>query len=391
MLLPFAVGDVLRGGDFGELDIVATTAGVLLSLLGWLPRRAVRIALAGYLAGAVAYGCLLGGELLLRALAGPQRSRDWRAGLVGVFRAAEPHSYELVPGWRGSFDDGVVRCEIAIDERGNRDEPGPAACERRVLLFGDSFAFGLALAAAHRIDARIEERSAGRFDVVNLGVPGYGPWDAVERFDRCGLRGDDVVYMLFTNDLRSDNAGPGQHTAVAGAIATRTDEHGRLRTWSAAEAAAMVAQLRAWSPSLLETTKATLRLEQVRARIASLVDPESLRLEGRKALYRPEGIDSVVAAVSAFAAKARSAGMGFTVVATPTVGEVHLRGHCAPMVECTLRLRAAGITVHELLPELVTGDYLVHDGHFTPDGADKVAGAMLRWLDARAGGSAVAP
>lgn len=79
----------------------------------------------------------------------------------------------------------------------------------RIIVLGDSFAFGKAVAEeqifVRRLEAFLNENSGGTtYEVVNAGVPGYGSAqellfmrDLAER----GVRGDIYLLVMFTNDI----------------------------------------------------------------------------------------------------------------------------------------------------------------------------------------------
>ena len=93
---------------------------------------------------------------------------------------------------------------VTTDPAGIR---GPSAWgsddQTRLLILGDSFAFGEGVDLADRFDTLIKERMPG-LSIVNLGVMGYGPdqqlirarpWKATLR------RGDAVLMLTYGNDF----------------------------------------------------------------------------------------------------------------------------------------------------------------------------------------------
>jgi lysophospholipase L1-like esterase len=92
----------------------------------------------------------------------------------------------------------------------NRDIAGTTGPDTtRIIILGDSFVFGKAVAEqqifVRRLEALLNEDSDGRtYEVVNAGVPGYGTAqellfmrDLAER----GVRGDIYLLVVFTNDI----------------------------------------------------------------------------------------------------------------------------------------------------------------------------------------------
>lgn len=80
----------------------------------------------------------------------------------------------------------------------------------RVTLLGDSFIFGAPVAADATIGAQLQALAGGAYEVVNLGVPGYGTGQQyllVEELLASGYRlGRKLILAFFTNDLQ-DNLG----------------------------------------------------------------------------------------------------------------------------------------------------------------------------------------
>jgi lysophospholipase L1-like esterase len=134
----------------------------------------------------------------------------------GLYEADPPRGYRLTPGFRGRMTNRVeYDTEVAINREGLRGpelEPLPPG-GMRVLVLGDSFAFGVGAEQQESYPARLEEilRSRGaRVQVLNAGVPGYSVPDAVTWFQAHGkaLDPDVVLLTVFTgNDLQ--DAAPG--------------------------------------------------------------------------------------------------------------------------------------------------------------------------------------
>jgi len=134
------------------------------------------------------------------------------AGDEDAGRELEPmHVYSEAYGWtlRPGFRHTAPSRTIAVNGRGYRGrEYGPARAPGalRVVMLGDSIAFGPGVddreTFAHRLDAPAEGR-----EVVNLSVMGYGTDQELLKLQREGLAfGPDVVVLHFClqNDL-ADN------------------------------------------------------------------------------------------------------------------------------------------------------------------------------------------
>ena len=108
--------------------------------------------------------------------------------------------YRLAPGFRAE----VAGVEYRVNSLGLRGpevvQPKPAGT-KRVVLVGDSYAFGLGVAEAEGIAAQLQTLLPGS-EVVNLGVPGYQTRQEHLLLQRVGfpLEPDLVVLLYFAND-----------------------------------------------------------------------------------------------------------------------------------------------------------------------------------------------
>ena len=190
--------DAIRGGEpgFGPLQLQLCAVGLAGALLTLLPRE-----LRGYYArGLLAVGA---GYLSAFAFEVVLMPPSVRAGLAqtseqGLVQPSSWGGYELTPGWRGRYEDGVDRVDIAINALGDRDDapaPADAAAQRRILLLGDSFTFGVGLQKSQTIEAQLEEAAGGQAVAYNLGVGGYGPGDTLEHYrERTSFPATDTFF-----------------------------------------------------------------------------------------------------------------------------------------------------------------------------------------------------
>jgi lysophospholipase L1-like esterase len=105
--------------------------------------------------------------------------------------------------WQGF--DADHRVPVRLNSRGFRDdEPSerPPPGRRRVLVLGDSVAFGYGVALEERFTERVE-RERGDVELVNLGVSGYSTDQELLLWREHGLeyRPDAVVLVFVVNDL----------------------------------------------------------------------------------------------------------------------------------------------------------------------------------------------
>jgi len=163
-------------------------------------RRAARTA-AVVLGGALAL--LVAGEIAVRALDVVDRLNGFPRTLY-VAGAPPGPGYRLRPG-----ADVVARgVRVRVNRHGLRgpDVERPAPGVRRVLVVGDSVAFGYRLEEpdtfAARLEADLERRTGGAFAVLNAGVEGYGTREqrALLEAELLALAPDVVVVVLNLND-----------------------------------------------------------------------------------------------------------------------------------------------------------------------------------------------
>jgi lysophospholipase L1-like esterase len=120
----------------------------------------------------------------------------------GPFIPDERYDYKLQPGYRGS--QGPIT--VTINSNGLRGTSfGPLKNERRILVLGDSLAFGWGVADEEAFPALLEQRLTAdglNVKVINGGVPGYSTWHQFKflaaRIKE--LQPDLVLLALFGND-----------------------------------------------------------------------------------------------------------------------------------------------------------------------------------------------
>jgi len=98
------------------------------------------------------------------------------------------------------------RSHATIGPYGNRltGSPRPAESARRALVLGDSFAYGVNVRPEETIAAALEQKLGSGWAVFNLGVPGYGPDQALALLPEWlrRLKPEAVVLVLFpANDF----------------------------------------------------------------------------------------------------------------------------------------------------------------------------------------------
>jgi hypothetical protein len=134
--------------------------------------------------------------------------RWWRPAFLEERPVASPvvysqvYGWELRRSWRGRDPSGAP---ITLDAEGRRVTPHRTAGKagRRVVMLGDSIAFGTGVADGQTFAYRLAELDPG-LEVANLAVPGYGTDQALLRLAReaAPLRPDVVVlHFCVANDF----------------------------------------------------------------------------------------------------------------------------------------------------------------------------------------------
>ena len=145
---------------------------------------------------------LLVSEMALRLMGSgplyvsPERDRFWKYdSLLG---------WAHEPGQRGVFETSEFQIGVRINENGLRDRLH--SYERqddigRILVLGDSFAWGYGVKDAERFSERLEE--ALGIEVINAGVSGYSTDQELLWYENEGIKyeTDLVILVLAGNDV----------------------------------------------------------------------------------------------------------------------------------------------------------------------------------------------
>jgi lysophospholipase L1-like esterase len=131
----------------------------------------------------------------------PLRDANWE-GNPPVRLTADDRQYELIPNWRGR----AWGTDIVVNRFGMRGPETRAGSAFRVVVLGDSIAFGLFLDAEQTFPRLLaKELSLQRRDVevLNLAVPGYDTLQEVAFFEQLQpeARADVVVLQFCLNDV----------------------------------------------------------------------------------------------------------------------------------------------------------------------------------------------
>lgn len=112
--------------------------------------------------------------------------------------------YRLTPGFEMELRDNLYRIN-SLGFRGPEPDSWAHPETRRVLLLGDSYAFGLGVDQEATLAAQLEtriEKSCRSAAVLNLGVPGYHTGQELALAEGIGfdLEPDLVVLLFYAND-----------------------------------------------------------------------------------------------------------------------------------------------------------------------------------------------
>ncbi|MHC4512700.1 MAG: SGNH/GDSL hydrolase family protein [Planctomycetota bacterium] len=112
--------------------------------------------------------------------------------------------FTLSPGFETRIGDDLYR----VNDLGLRGGPVPLrkpAGTRRILVLGDSYAFGFGVDEREAVGAQLQEELREDFPdvaVLNMAVPGYQTGQELARLERDGLRlqPDLVILVYYAND-----------------------------------------------------------------------------------------------------------------------------------------------------------------------------------------------
>lgn len=261
-------------------------------------------------------------EALLRA-AHDERDEGFPPGL---FVAEARRGYALAPRFQARVHR-IHYFDVVVNEAGYRDRPWNDAAEAalpRILMVGSSALFGVGVQAGERLTERLERHMEGAWRVLNAGVYGYGPPQALATVEKeCDhLKPRLVLYAHEYKLTRADFLRADARTVVDGQLVTRSQG-------SSAPTAAPVAHSappsdfwsfprlrgwlwrRGWHPTqLAESLYGRERLPEARVRARYLAT-------GDAAEFPADGPHRAAQTVRAMAAAAAACGARFAVILLP--------------------------------------------------------------------------
>ena len=165
----------------------------------WLTRAAISlVSLAGV---------LLGAEGVARLLR-PQWAPTQADRMFWKYHPTLGWAHQ--PGQSGQLNHRDFSVQVRINSRGLRDREYelPRTNKKRMLVLGDSFAWGFGVEEHERFSEILEDRHVG-WDIINSGVSGYGTDQCYLYLRDEGLsyRPDLVLLLFYINDI-IDNGSP---------------------------------------------------------------------------------------------------------------------------------------------------------------------------------------
>lgn len=296
-----------------------------------------------------------------------------RVGYRGRWPHPVVHDPELGwvhrPGWRGEVRAGVEARFDGLGLRGGEVGPKlPSGAGKRVLLLGDSIAFGYGLQEDETIASALARRAG--VEVLNAGVEGYGTEQATILLRRLApvVRPDVVVLVVCA---RNDLGVPALDGTQGHDLAPRSPAVAALVDRSAlAFAAARLVHRRAVQASREQGGPPQFLPPDA---VAALAPAERSRL-----------FEQMRARLQAFRDAARAAGAAPVLAVCPDQAILDQAALRAAAFEPLLAL-GAGLEVPTLdLTPAVRGGLREKDGvHPTPVGAGRIATALRELLAAR--------
>jgi hypothetical protein len=170
------------------------TAVVLLAVIG----SVALIELFGRIAAATVIGNRLPGQEEL--FAGVRGA----ATAVLAQRADASVVFDGALGWRPQpgVNNGIDHINAQALRSLREFAPRPSADITRISVFGDSFVYGTEVATQHAWPTLLDENEPA-LEILNYGVPGYGPDQALLRFESeiAELRPDVAILAITTPSL----------------------------------------------------------------------------------------------------------------------------------------------------------------------------------------------
>ncbi len=269
--------------------------------------------------------------------------------------------------------------EVAINTnsggmRGQQEYPIDKAGDvRRVLVLGDSFAFGYGVEDDEVVSARLEQQlnaapgRAVRYEVLNLAVSGFGQAEELVTYRARGraYRPDVVLLFYFENDIGNN--------AVANLF--QLDANGTLQP-AAAEflPGVKTREMLYLFPPIRWLFEHSQAWNLVRNRLSGIVQNSLLRKQGLEKFNdsNPKGVNLTRALLGQLVNEIRADGATPIVVIIPDRKRMD---STFPMTEAELTTLGAGLL--DGRGYLIREDYYNRDSHWRPSGHEKTAARLV--------------
>lgn len=234
----------------------------------------------------------------------------------------------------------------------------------RVLVLGDSFAFGFGVEDEEVVSAVLEDKlnqSAGkgqRFEVLNLSVSGFGQAEELLTYRHAGRQYDPdaVVLFYFQNDVGNN--------AVSGLF--EIGEDGELHRTDQDYLPAVEARERLYAiPMVRWLFEHSAAWNLVRNRLSSLVQKSLLKNKGLKEFSdtQPEAVELTKALIREFVAEIKADGARAIIVAIPHKASARSNFPLSPA-----EVREIGAEFLDAQDFVTAADYYERDSHWRPSG-----------------------
>ena len=185
---------------FGTFQWLLLGACVVLSLTAFLPKIWFARVLLVFCSLTLT---ALFAEVVLRV--------TYSARLSSIYQVDEHYLYRLNPGSRKIFErepiNGGDSILVTVNSSGFLgEELRTKGNAKRIVVYGDSFIAGEFSRVENRFASKLEESLTRQLgtptEVINAGVPGYGPDQAYLRMEQeiDSLKPDAVIFALFANN-----------------------------------------------------------------------------------------------------------------------------------------------------------------------------------------------
>jgi lysophospholipase L1-like esterase len=301
---------------------------------------------------------------------GPIRAE--RARLWGY---DEQLGWAHAPSSQGRFTHPDFSVEVTINARGLRDDEYPTerTNKRRMLVLGDSYAWGFGVELRERFSEQLERRHS-EWEIINAAVSGYGTGQEYLYLDERGIifRPDVVLLLVCENDF-TDNVRQEDYWHFRPYFEL---EGGKLALRGVPVPGATFGQLR--DRFLLGRTHLGSRIYLATDAIKHRLWPEAEHTRSLPAPPPPDDPSTVAvmeALLRALAGRVHGAGATLVVVSIPMVPELR-----AALERSARELQAHYLALDEFVPADDARLRFEHDIHWNAAGHLRAADAIDRFL-----------